>query len=96
VVPEKRRHLADILAIALRTPGAGWQIDYRIHATIRPITVDMSTVSGPTVCRWYDPSTGDYVNVSGSPFSNMGSRQFTPPGKNHDGDGDWVLVLEAS
>lgn len=26
----------------------------------------------------------------------MGSREFTPPGNNHDGDPDWVLVLEAA
>ena len=64
--------------------------------TIRPITVDMSKLSGPTAARWYDPRIGEYIKVGGSPFSNTGSRQFTPPGKNHDGDGDWVLVLEAS
>ena len=42
----------------------------------------------------YDPTTGEYITVGGSPFANTGIRQFTPPGKNHDGDGDWVLVLE--
>ena len=57
--------------------------------------------SGPTVCRWYDPTIGEYLpalrrpNRSGSPFANTGDRQFAPPDKNHDGDGDWVLVLEA-
>ena len=33
--------------------------------------------------------------VAGSPLPNTGSHMFTPPGPNGDGDGDWVLVLEA-
>ena len=84
----------DTYATVARTPDGTLIIVYM--PTIRPITVDMSKLSGPSAARWYDPSAGDYINVSGSPFLNTGSRQFTPPGKNHDGDGDWVLVLEAS
>jgi hypothetical protein len=34
------------------------------------------------------------VAVEGSPLANPGERKFRPPGKNGDGDGDWVLVLE--
>jgi hypothetical protein len=37
-----------------------------------------------------------YTGVSGSPFANSNMKQFTPPGTNQAGDGDWVLVLEAS
>jgi len=55
----------------------------------------MSTLSGVAVARWYDPTTGEFIDVSGSPFANTGNRQFAPRGKNHDGDDDWVLVLEA-
>ena len=84
----------DTYATAARAPDGRVVIVY--VPTIRPITVDMSKLSGPTAARWYDPSIGEYIRVGGSPFSNTGSRQFTPPGKNHDGDGDWVLVLEAS
>jgi hypothetical protein len=64
--------------------------------TIRTITVDMSKLSGSTTARWYDPSAGTYSAISGSPFVNTGTQQFTPSGKNNDGDGDWVLVLEAT
>ena len=64
--------------------------------TIRTITVDMSKLAGTTAAHWYDPTTAKNINVDGSPFVNSGSRQFTPPGKNGDGDGDWVLVLEAN
>ena len=27
-------------------------------------------------------------------MANTGKRKFTPPGKNGDSDGDWVLILE--
>jgi hypothetical protein len=63
--------------------------------TIRTITVDMSQLAGPISAQLYDPTTARYINVNGSPFLNSGHKQFTPPGKNGDGDGDWVLVLEA-
>ena len=62
--------------------------------TIRTITVDMSTLASPATARWYDPTTGEYANVNGSPFANAGSREFTPSGANKSGEGDWVLVLE--
>ena len=63
--------------------------------TIRMISVDMSTLSAGVKARWYDPTIGKFIDVSGSPFPNTGTRVFKPPSKNHDGDGDWVLVLEA-
>ena len=50
---------------------------------------------GMTAARWYDPTSGKYAEVKGSPFANEGGRQFVPSGANNSGDGDWVLVLEA-
>jgi len=64
--------------------------------TLRTVTVDMSRLRGPVKASWFDPSSGVYKTISTSPFANRGSREFVPPGTNHDGDGDWVLVLEAS
>ena len=84
----------DTYATAARTPDGTLMMVYM--PTIRPITVDMSKLPGPTAARWYDPTTGEYIPAAGSPFANIGTRELTPPGKNHDGDGDWVLVLEAS
>ena len=60
----------------------------------RTITVDMSRLSGPVTARWYDPSAGTFASISGTPFANSGSQQFTTPGANADGTDDWVLVLE--
>ena len=63
---------------------------------IRQFRVDLSQVSGPAVTRWFDPSSGAFTAISGSPFTNSGSRNFIPPGNNNDGDGGWVLVLETN
>jgi hypothetical protein len=54
----------------------------------------MTKLSAPATARWYDPSRGTYVAVGKSPLPNKGNHNFTPPGNNADGDGDWVLVLE--
>jgi len=62
--------------------------------TIRAITVAMNKLSGPANARWFDPSNGSFTPISGSPFANTGTRQFSPPGNNSDGNGDWVLLLE--
>ena len=79
---------------AARTPDGTLLIAYM--PTRRTITVDMTKLSGQVTAQWFDPSTSTYAAVTGSPFANTGTRQFTPTGNNHDGDGDWVLVLETS
>ena len=54
----------------------------------------------PVTAAWYDPSNGMFTPIIGSPFPNSGTMQFMPPGmppgKNHDGDSDWVLVFEVT
>ncbi|MGB6689133.1 MAG: DUF4038 domain-containing protein, partial [Terracidiphilus sp.] len=57
------------------------------------LTVDLARFSAPVTAQWYDPSHGTYTAISGSPFSNSGSQEFTTPGNNHDGNPDWVLVM---
>ena len=66
--------------------------------TPRTVTVDMASLKGPAIGRWFDPTNGTYIAIAGGPFANSGSRQFTPPEKsaNNDGDNDWVLLLDAS
>jgi hypothetical protein len=44
---------------------------------------------------WHDPADRARAVAPGAPLPNTGKRIFTPPGNNGDGDGDWVLVLEA-
>jgi hypothetical protein len=64
--------------------------------TARAITVNLASLKGAASAKWFDPTDGSYSAVSGGSFANTGTHEFTPPGKNHDGDGDWVLVLDAS
>ena len=81
-------------ATAARTPDGSYVVVY--IPTARMITVDMARLRGLAVAEWFDPTTGTYQVISGSPFSNIGTRQFIPPGKNTAGDSDWVLLLNAS
>jgi len=78
---------------AARTPDGKLAMAY--VPGIRTITVDMRKLSGRVRARWYDPTKGTYVAISGSPFRNSGARKFRPPDKNGDGDSDWILVLTA-
>ena len=59
------------------------------------LSIDLSKFSGPVTARWYDPSSGTFTAVAGSPLANTGTHQFAPNGNNGDLDGDWVLVLQA-
>ncbi len=63
--------------------------------TVRTVTINMASMNGPVMAWWYDPANGTYFRINGSLFSNTGAQNFTPPGDNSDGDGDWVLVLTA-
>jgi hypothetical protein len=78
---------------AARTPDGALVMAYM--PTTRTITVALTKLRGPATARWYDPSRGVYAAIGGSPFTNSGTQTFTPPGANGDGDGDWLLVLEA-
>lgn len=60
--------------------------------TIRKVTIDMTRLAA----RPRRPgSTNQATSVIGT-FANSGTQDFTPPGNNHDGDGDWVLMLQAA
>ena len=58
------------------------------------ITVAMSKLQNGVTARWFDPSANTFKAIAGSPFSNLGTKRFTTPGKNSAGEPDWVLVLE--
>jgi hypothetical protein len=75
----------------------GWITNGSLALTYCPqastLTVNLGAFSGPVTAQWYDPTYGTYTTISGSPFQNSGSRDFTTPGQNNLGDPDWVLVL---
>jgi hypothetical protein len=61
------------------------------------LSVNMAKFSGPITAQWYDPSNGTYSTIAGSPFANSGTQNFSPSSlNNHDGNPDWVLLLQSS
>lgn len=81
-------------ATAAATPDGRLVVAYL--PTSRTLTVNMARLSGPVTGRWFDPTDGASSRIAGGAFPNNGMRKFSPPGKNHGGDGDWVLVLRAT
>jgi Putative collagen-binding domain of a collagenase len=80
---------------AAATPEGTLLVAYLPPAHKGSITVNLAAMGGKIQASWYDPTSGIFTKIPGSPFANKGNRQFTSPGKNHDGDGDWVLMLKA-
>ena len=82
-------------ATTARTADGTLIISYMPQA--RGIVVDMTKLSATATARWFDPTTGTFTTVAGSPLANTGTRTFTPPTATHsDGYSDWALVLETS
>jgi hypothetical protein len=79
---------------ASKTPDGSFVVAYL--PTARTITVNMASLKNPARARWFDPTNGTYANIPGGPIANVGTRQFAPPGKNHEQADDWVLLLNAS
>ncbi len=84
---------ADTYLTAASTPDGTLAIAYM--PTVRTITANLAKFSSKVSARWYDPASGAYTPITGSPFSNTGTQNFAPPGNNSAGDTDWALVLEA-
>ncbi len=78
---------------AAKAPDGSLAVVYM--PTARTITINMGVLRGSTRARWFDPTSGAYQDVPGNPFVNSGNHRFTPTGKNRDGEGDWVLLLDA-
>lgn len=78
-------------AAAARTPDGRFVVVYM--PTGRTITVDTTRLASPARARWFDPTTGGYTTALASASSDTSAESFTPPGKNAEGESDWVLVL---
>jgi hypothetical protein len=53
---------------------------------------DLGHLAGPVTAVWQDP-TADHSVAAGDNLT--GSHDFTTPGDNSGGDGDWILVLSS-
>jgi hypothetical protein len=78
---------ARTLAICYTKPGTSFTVD-----------LTQMSGSGAVTARWYDPTSGQYTNVTGSPIA-QGSHAFNASsevGNNDAGESDWFLVLTTS
>ncbi len=64
--------------------------------TARSVTINMAEMKAPASAKWFDPTDGSYSEANAGRVLNKGEHTFTPPAHNHSGDGDWVLLLDAS
>ncbi len=83
---------ADYVAAVLADDGSLAMVYMPIGGTIQ---VAMSRLRGAATVEWFDPTSGQYKAIEGSPFNNESKRDFTPPGRNAAGESDWALVLLA-
>lgn len=85
---------ADRTAAALAADGT-FGIIY--SPSPRNLSVNLSRMAGHRItARWYDPSSGRFLEASGSPFPASASRVFVQERKNASGHGDWVLLLQTA
>lgn len=57
------------------------------------LTVDTTHLKAGITARWFDPTSGRLVADAQGALPRSAAVTLTPPGKNGDGDPDWVLVL---
>ena len=57
------------------------------------VTVNLTVLKKAAFAYWFDPTDGSFLPVGESRVTNKGNRTFVPPGKNHQGQTDWVLIF---
>lgn len=92
--------MADDIGSGQHRALAAWASDGSFGLAYIPaahsIVMDLVKLSGPKVAvRWYDPASGEFISITGSPFDGGEKRRFAPPPRNTAGLHDWVLVLES-
>jgi hypothetical protein len=73
--------------------GAGYGFVYVPEA--RDITVDVTRVGATVALRWFDPTTGEVIEIASAEPARA-ARVVAHPGRNAAGDDDWVLLIEAT
>lgn len=63
--------------------------------TYRTVCVNLRRFSGEMTARWFDPSSGKYLDDKKT-YPNDGVAYLTPPMRNNEkGFDDWVLIMKA-
>ena len=77
-------------ATAAKTPDGTLAVVYTPAG--QTLTVALNNFSNRVTARWDDPNANTFTGISGSPFPNTRTQNFTTPGNNSAGDGDWVFA----
>jgi hypothetical protein len=70
-----------------RAPDGSWASAYLPSS--HGVTVGLGSFGHSVTGKWYNPATGSYATIAGSPFAPSGTLNVTPPAS-----GDWVLLFE--
>ena len=63
--------------------------------TYRTVCVNLRRFSGEVIARWFDPSSGKYLDDKKT-YPNDGVAYLTPPVRNNEkGFDDWVLIVQS-
>lgn len=83
----------DVAAAATRDGSALLAYVASSGTSARTVTVDLSVLRGPARARWFNPTSGAYVEIADALPAR--AQRFTTPGDNGTGSNDWVLVVRA-
>src|SRR4029077_19706765 len=71
-------------ATAANTPDGTLAV---VYTPVRhTLTIALTNFSNSVTAHWYDPTANTFAAILGSPFPNIGTHNFTTPGKNSAGD----------
>jgi hypothetical protein len=76
---------------AAATPDGSLLLGYVSDYHSGSVRIDMSKLRGTVIAKWWDPTDGNYTSIGSLP--NTGTHDFTVPGPNSSGKGDWLLEL---
>jgi hypothetical protein len=85
-------------ALTARTLDSKFSITYFPSAEgtgAREFYVELEAFTGPVRARWFNPASGSFTQVKGSPLRKGVSHRLTSPGDNGAKANDWLLILEA-
>jgi hypothetical protein len=85
---------SNMYVAAAAAPDGTLMVAYVPPAHVGPISVNMATMCGPVRARWFDPTSGAFLDIA-TGLANAGQYSFVPPGSNSAGSSDWVLLLES-
>lgn len=74
--------------------GSDGTLAFLYIPTHREVSINLERFTGPMTIKWFDPSTGTYVEMK-EEYKNSGVAYVSPPSRlNGKGFEDWVLIVQ--